>query len=227
MSKVLLLFVSTLQLAQAGCALWQGSRTPNFVGFGPEPTMGNFPVFQVVLTEEDQSEGVPMSLSRTTAKDMQAALETAMGTSPAMALGYTAPTKPVQYILFLDAVVDDRSAAADLLSFVTLGFIPSISSLNVSVTGSLYEAATGDELGVYEARGSRKMMTWLFLAPVTPLTLALGPGLEDVAVPTYQDIFIQVAHALVGRDLPPAIDPQTIEIRRTPQSTRREIRVLP
>lgn len=226
--REMLILLLGLSLAGSGCAVWQGSRQPNYVGYGPEPAVGTFPVFLIVTSEEARAEGVETKVARSTAQRMESALAKAMEKSPVMALAATSQTKPVHYFLFLDSVVDDHSTGADMLSFLTLALIPSVSSLNVSVTGSLYEAASGEELGVYEARGSRKMLTWLLLAPVTPLTLALGPGLEDVATLTYQDIFIQVAQALAGRGLPGAVDPATVEIPRKPPPTqRRPLQMMP
>ena len=105
--------------------------------------------------------------------------------------------------------------------------IPVRTTEDVSITASLYEAATGKELGAYEVKSQLKTLFWLPLLPATPFTLSFGPTSDKVYDSTFRDIFIQVARELQGRALPAAVDPSQLEIKATPvPHTRREIRYV-
>jgi hypothetical protein len=204
-----------LAAAVSGCAFWQGPRTPNLVETASEPTVEPPPAIDVIFS----SDAYPYQFT--------ASLYNTARTSPIMrAASFGQTTGPVHYLLFLDGTADKSAiswVAVDAMLF--LWPIPARTTEDVAVTGFLYEAATGKELGAYEAKGARKTLAWLPLFPATPFTLAFGPSRDELYDATFQDIFIQVAQELHGRALPPAVDPSRLEIKRTPSHMPREIRV--
>ncbi len=134
------------------------------------------------------------------------------------------PGEPAHYILFLDTKVNEHGQAMAMISGFSLMIIPAAISSDIAVVGSLYEAATGEEIGAYEAQGVLEVFIWLPLLPVTPITLVTGPG-KELYDDTYRDLLIQVARDLKGRPLPNPVPAGKIKIEEEPQRVRRSITV--
>ena len=208
-----------------GCVAWQGPRTPNLVRTASEPAVNPPPVMWAILGWDET-----VRLDEASRREFALSLNRTMRCSPVLqsswwTVGPTLDqaTAPVHYVLFLD-VSSDTTAQFWMALDVFFGMIfPAKSTESVKVTGSLYEAATGKELGAYEAKAALNRLAWLPLLPALPFVLAFGPTSDELYDSTFKDIFIQVATELQHRDLPATADPLQLQIKRTPAHQSRTI----
>ncbi len=59
---------------------------------------------------------------------------------------------PINYILFLDTAINEHGQAMAIIGGLSLMLFPVVVDSDVIVTGTLYEAATGKEVGVTRPR---------------------------------------------------------------------------
>jgi len=217
------LLILTMQLS--GCVMWQGQRVPNLVQTTKEPATAPAAI-KVVLGHQHKMERDRREWAEGLSNSVFVkGYDNAVKTSPVMKYASQSPTAPVSYVLFLDTAINEHGEAMAIISGLSLMLIPAVADSDIIVTGTLYEAATGKEVGVYDAKGKIETLIWLPLLPVTPFALFAAPG-QKTYDDTFTDVFIQLANQLQNQPVPEAVDPARLEIERVPEHIKREIRVL-
>lgn len=220
-------WIVIIAVLTAGCAAWQGPRTPDLVASQTEEALQPEPVIKLEFSHVHMMEGdsgAPFTgggMSETAFRD---SLERVSKDSPLMTHASLAPDEPVHYVLFLDTSINEHGQALAILGGLSFGLFPVIPSSDVGVTGVLYEATSGERVGVYEAQGKLKVLLWLPLLPFTPVTLFLGPGYE-LYDDTYKDLFIQISRDLKDQPLPEAVEASRLEIEEEVKYKERQIRL--
>lgn len=211
-----------------GCVSLQGRRMPGYAGRLSEPAVAETPSVLVVLTQKAKAEGIELIFQPQTgdANDpLTRALLAALKKSPLMARASTVPERPVSYVLFLDATTERESQTAVIVLALTAGLFPASARRYVAIKALLYEASSGKEVALYEARNSITTVLWLPFLIVSPITIWAGPSERDLYESGFEDVFIQVAYTLKDQVLPPAVDPARLEMEPTSEHQRREIRL--
>jgi len=200
-------------LATSGCVMTQGQRVPNLIADSQEAGIDPPPATKIVFTHAHNVEGKHYSEhDRTSRKAFEKSLQRVMQTSPILRAASLSPTEPIEYILCLDTAVNEHGMISAFVSGATLMVVPMVISSDVIVQGTLYEAATAELIGTYDAQATLNVFGWLPLLPFLPATLALAPG-DEMYDDTYSDVLIQVASELSGKPRPPAIAPERVRIQ--------------
>lgn len=220
------MIVLVLSVVASGCIITHEPLEPYYEAGTPEATISPAPKIKVVYSYERRKGNDPQRSSGYSERHFYQAYERAAAESPFMQAATASQEEDVHYILFLDAISSEHGgtwALIDGLLFLML--LPAQVTTDYSVNATLYEAATGEEVGIYEASTMKRSTLWLPILLFTPIALALAPGDEDLYDPTFQEVFVQASYDLRDRPLPEAVPPQRLDIREAPAHKRRSIRL--
>ncbi len=212
----------------SGCLMRSGDRVPDLISRGAavKPQDGTPPAIKLVFTHEHQMEGDSRrgAPEGTTGRQFRAALDRVQKESRILSRASQNPYFDVQYLLFLDTLVNEHDQVWAFISGSSFFLIPVTMTSDYVVTGTLYEAYSGEKLGVYEASVKHYTAIWLPLAALMPVTLFLQPGAEELYDDTFRDLFAQVELSLEGRPSPRAVPANSLVIEEEPAHIRRTIR---
>lgn len=151
----------------------------------------------------------------------------ALQKSPIMRKASEAPTEDVNYVLLLDVLSHGEDSKWITLSFLTLTIIPGFMNSDLTVRGTLYEAANGQQVASYEVSVENTGIVWLGLLPVVPVTLIMrAVGAKDTGDEwCLADIFIQVSETIKNRPMPVAIPASRIKIEENQDSGKRSVKI--
>lgn len=221
-----LLLLLVIAHALSGCAMWQGKRTPDIPPNAKEPLVEPVPSIKVVFGHEHKMEGDRREWAEgLSSREFTNSYERTAKESPVMRYAGN-QLAPINYLLFLDTAINEHGQAMAIISGLSFMLFPVVLDSDVIVTGTLYEAATGREVGIYEGKGKVNVLVWLPLLPAAPITMILAPG-KELYDDSFRAVYYQMAEALKGQPLPPAIEPGRVDIQRVPEHVQREIRIKP
>lgn len=220
-------------LLLTSCATWMDERAPNLIETTSEPVLDDAPRIKLVWRHGARRGRRPSGADwedRTSKEGARfgRAITEALATSGSLANAGVSPSDQVHYVLILDSDYVASGVPWMWVSFGLTGWIlPAAVVSDYTITGALYEAASGDLVVLHEAYATTESLYWLPVLLVMPVTVFTDPSSSEIYGDTVRDLFIQLGQTLEGRPLPEAVEASRVVPQELPPHISRSIDVRP